>query len=171
MSYKIDWDKNGRDIEYELKKLLIDLYLAQYRYQIDVYAYVENGTVVFDTFDNPGGNSWYEDDHFTVFNFRGDMISKFPDIFEIEDYANLLKMTKEELIELVAKELKINTEDVDKYECKRAIRDNEELNERYDKGYEEFLWDSDYVTDDVTSALERLKYEIKESEKMEVICR
>lgn len=168
MNNKIDWSKNRLDIEYELKKILIDLYTAQYNHQIDVYAYVDNGTVVFDTFDNPGGNSWLEDEHFTIYSVQGDMISKFPDFleFEIEDYANLLEMTKEELVELVAEKSEIDTEDVDEYDCEKVICDNEELSKKYDKGYEEFLWHSDFITDEVNSALERLKTEIEESEEI-----
>lgn len=36
-------------------------------YQTDVYLYIEDGKGTIDTFTNVGGNSWLNDDHFTIY--------------------------------------------------------------------------------------------------------
>lgn len=37
------------------------------RYETDVYLYVKDGNGTVDTFTNVGGNSWLDDDHFTIY--------------------------------------------------------------------------------------------------------
>lgn len=37
------------------------------KYQTDVYLYIKDGNGTVDTFTNVGGNSWLDDDHFTIY--------------------------------------------------------------------------------------------------------
>ena len=67
-------DENGKD----LYDNLLDFYVKNYNrdYQNDLYVYVkrdENGVLSFstETFENVGGNSYIDDDHFTLFSVGG----------------------------------------------------------------------------------------------------
>lgn len=45
-----------------------DLDMKALDYQVDIYLYIdEEGLGTVETFSNPGGNSWLDDDHITVY--------------------------------------------------------------------------------------------------------
>lgn len=61
--------KNREEIIEKLVELLIQFDKDCNRYQTDVYLYYdgENQTAELDTFVNVGGNSWLNDDHYTIY--------------------------------------------------------------------------------------------------------
>jgi len=71
------------------------------QYQEDLYAYIEDNQVTFYIFTNVGGNSWLDDDHFTLWRFKpdysdiySDFRSDFADVWELlkymEEYYNVV---------------------------------------------------------------------------------
>ena len=61
--------KNRKEIVEQLTNLLIDFAKSCNQYQTDVYLYYneEDKTAELDTFVNVGGNSWLDDDHYTIY--------------------------------------------------------------------------------------------------------
>ena len=61
--------KNREEIIEQLTEMLMQFDKDLNRYQTDVYLYYdeENQTAELDTFVNVGGNSWLNDDHYTIY--------------------------------------------------------------------------------------------------------
>ena len=61
--------KNREEVIEKLTDMLIDFDKDLNRYQTDVYLYydAESQTATLDTFVNVGGNSWIDDEHYTVY--------------------------------------------------------------------------------------------------------
>ena len=61
--------KNREALVNELAEMLMQFDKDCKQYQTDVYFYYNNRnqTGKLDTFQNPGGNSWRDDDHMTVY--------------------------------------------------------------------------------------------------------
>ena len=56
----------------KLTDMIIDLDVENAPFQVDVYLYVdEEGDWSLDEFINVGGNSWRNDDHITVYSYKG----------------------------------------------------------------------------------------------------
>lgn len=63
--------KNRDEIVSELAEKLMQFDCMLNHYQTDVYAYIaEDGTVTLADFDNVGGNSWLNDDHYIMYTDR-----------------------------------------------------------------------------------------------------
>lgn len=62
--------KNRKEIVEQLTEMLIDFAKSCNQYQTDVYLYYneEDKTAELDTFVNVGGNSWLNDDHYTIYH-------------------------------------------------------------------------------------------------------
>lgn len=61
--------KNREEVVEQLTEMLIDFAKSCNQYQTDVYLYYneEDKTAELDTFVNVGGNSWLDDDHYTIY--------------------------------------------------------------------------------------------------------
>ena len=61
--------KNREEIVEQLTEILMGFAKDLNRYQTDVYLYYdeESQTAKLDTFVNVGGNSWLDDDHYTIY--------------------------------------------------------------------------------------------------------
>jgi hypothetical protein len=61
--------KNRKEIVEELTEILMDFDRKKNKYQTDVYLYYdeETQTAKLDTFVNVGGNSWLDDEHYTIY--------------------------------------------------------------------------------------------------------
>ena len=61
--------KNREEVIEKLTEMLIDFDKDLNKYQTDVYLYYddESQTAELDTFVNVGGNSWLNDDHYTIY--------------------------------------------------------------------------------------------------------
>lgn len=64
----IDWGLvNREEVIDKIAEILADHEFSAPNYQVDIYLYVDNaGKGEVDTFVNVGGNSWLDDDHYTV---------------------------------------------------------------------------------------------------------
>lgn len=102
-------------------------------YQTDVYLYYDEETEIatLDTFVNVGGNSWLDDDHYTIYSDR-EHYDWFLEIlnWSIEEIAIALDMTKEELIKQAAAYLKYGIDEIDTGDIYRFVKNNSEY---YDK--------------------------------------
>lgn len=93
--------KNREQIIDELVEMLIQFDLDCNQYDTDVYLYLDDeGNAELDTFVNPGGNSWLDDDHYTVYTDKQryeDVISNY--WTTTDDIADALDMSVEQLIQ------------------------------------------------------------------------
>ena len=73
--------KNREQIIDELVEMLIQFDLDCNQYDTDVYLYLDDeGNAELDTFVNPGGNGWLDDDHYTIYTDKQryeDVISNY----------------------------------------------------------------------------------------------
>ena len=61
--------KNREQVIEQLAEILMQLAKECHRYQTDIYMYIdENGNGSLNTFVNVGGNSWLDDDHYTIYS-------------------------------------------------------------------------------------------------------
>lgn len=93
--------KNYDDLVVELTGILIEHDRDHYTYQRDVYLYDRDGVGELYVFTNVGGNSWLNDDHYTLVclpQTNTDWTDTFQEISEI---ANVLGWSKYSLISRV----------------------------------------------------------------------
>lgn len=71
--------KNREVVVEQLTEMLVDFAKAMRNYQTDVYLYynTEEQTAELDTFVNVGGNSWLNDDHYTIYSDKEHFESVF----------------------------------------------------------------------------------------------
>lgn len=83
---------NRDEILEKLTELLKQFDIDRNQYQTDVYLYLDEGNNArLDTFVNVGGNSWLDDDHYTIYTDKehyDDDISSY--VYETSDFADLL---------------------------------------------------------------------------------
>lgn len=130
----------------ELADMLKQFDIDRNSYQTDVYMYVdEDGNASLDTFTNVGGNSWLDDDHYCIYNDK-EHYEGVLDVFQtIEEFANALEISVEELIKKTAEYREIDIEDVDYYEVQIYV--NEEHIKKITEAYEEYYLDEiDYMS-------------------------
>lgn len=98
--------KNRAEIVEKLAEILHQFDVKHTNYQEDVYMYVDdNGNAKLDTFVNVGGNSWLDDNHYTLYRKHEWCSGKInpEEMFStIEDFADYLELTKDELIKAAA---------------------------------------------------------------------
>jgi len=92
--------KNREQIIDELVEMLIQFDLDCNSYDTDVYLYLDDdGNAELDTFVNPGGNSWLNDDHYTIYTDRQRYDSFLDYWTSIDEIADYLEIPVEQLIE------------------------------------------------------------------------
>ncbi len=113
--------KNRAEIVAELAKMLREFDLALNPYDTDVYLYYDKAekTAELDTFVNPSGSSWLDDDHDTIYTDYEHHTTYFDNL---GDLADAVGIRKEELIKKTAKYADIDVEDVDYHEVARFIK-------------------------------------------------
>ena len=81
--------RNEDEIISQLEEILKKNDIEMPQYQEDIYLYIdENGIGTLETFTNVGGNSWLNDDHYTVYSMPQHyeaIIDTFQSIDEIAD--------------------------------------------------------------------------------------
>jgi len=61
--------KNRDEVVDMIAEEMRDLDMKALDFQVDIYLYIDDeGIGTIETFSNPGGNSWRNDDHITVYN-------------------------------------------------------------------------------------------------------
>lgn len=146
---------NREEIVEKLTEMLMQFDKDARMYQTDVYLYYdsENQTAELDTFVNVGGNSWLNDDHYTIYtdkeHYDGDMWSWYQSVEELAEYAEI---PLDELREKVIKRLELDEDEaedfeLDYYEAREFFEANDEYMEKLQATYEECIDDmrSDYA--------------------------
>lgn len=128
--------KNRSQILEELAKMLLKFANDCNEYQTDIYAYVTENEeseiiVELDTFVNVGGNSWLDDDHYTIYCDRQhgycEMFEAFSNKDELAQAAcNYDQDAANELLKKIAEENESEVEELDYFEVREYIIDNSE---------------------------------------------
>lgn len=159
--------KNREAIIEELTEILMQFDKDCNWYQTDVYLYYdeENQTAKLDTFVNVGGNSWLDDDHYTIYTDRehyDDGI--FSWIQDENEFADVLEIPIEQLEKEVREYNYYNTDIDEKLEyCdyREYIKSNDNYMEKLTEAYNDSLEDyrSDYVeqAEDIIQKFEETK--------------
>ena len=122
-------------------------------YEVDIYAYINDDEteVTFDEFINIGGNSWLDDDHFTIYRFKPSYQS-LEDEFESEkEYVDYMVECYNVVIPF--DEFTDDDGDIDYIDCIKFIKEN--FGDEYDKAVSDLIdesWDgtiTDYIMDDI----------------------
>lgn len=129
--------KNRAEIVAELAKMLREFDLALNPYDTDVYLYYDKAekTAELDTFINPSGSSWIDDDHDTIYTDYEHHTTYFDGFDNLGDLADAVGIRKEELIKKTAKYADIDVEDVDYHEVARFIKSDDNLMEKLHEAY------------------------------------
>ncbi|WP_288533246.1 hypothetical protein [uncultured Ruminococcus sp.] len=155
--------KNRAEIVAKLAEMLKKFDLELNPYDTDVYLYYDEAekTAELDTFVNVGGNSWLNDDHYTIYTDCEHHETDFDFFDNLDDLADAVGIRKEELIKKAAKYADIDVEDVAYYEVARFIESDDKLMEKLHETYKTYLdeMENDYV--------ERADYIISEWESNE----
>ena len=153
--------KNIEAIKQALAELLKQFDKDLNQYQTDVYMYIkEDGTAELDTFVNVGGNSWLDDDHYTIYSDKQHYDTIY-DTFQ----------TNEELLEaagISADDVPREDEDYDLewYEIRDYIKQNEELEKRVQEAYEDCLPDDYEYEENAETIIRGFIEEQEEIERM-----
>lgn len=133
--------KNRAEIVAELAKMLREFDLALNRYNTDVYLYYDKAekTAELDTFINPSGSSWLDDDHDTIYTDYEHHTTYFDGFDNLGELADAVGIQKEELIKKTAKYADIDVEDVDYHEVARFIKSDDNLMEKLHEAYKTCL--------------------------------
>jgi len=89
--------KNYDEVIGKIAQTMCDLDKASADYETDIYLYIsEDGIGTVDTFVNPGGNSWLDDDHICVYCDG----PHFDDLIDIDgkDWGELTDEEREEYL-------------------------------------------------------------------------
>lgn len=122
--------KNREKIIDQLTEMLMQFDKDGNKYQTDVYLYYdeENQTAELHTFVNVGGNSWLDDDHYTIYtdkeHYDDGVFSYYQDSCEI---AEALEITNTELEYDIRQFHKLDAdEEPDWYDTCKFIESNDE---------------------------------------------
>lgn len=169
--------KNREEIIKQLTEMLMQFDKDCNAYQTDVYLYYdkENQTAKLDTFVNVGGNSWLDDDHYTIYtdkeHYDGNMWSWYQSVEELAEYAEI---PLDELRKKVIERLELDEDEaedfeLDYYEAREFFKANHEYMEKLQAAYEECIDDmrSDYAdrAEEILSGFEEEQEFIEAEEK------
>lgn len=164
--------KNIETLTEELVKLLIQFDKDLNGYQTDVYLYynAETQTATLDTFVNVGGNSWLNDDHYTIYTDKEHFTDCFGDFYQTEEeFADYLDMDFDKLTEEVRKHFDLEEDEKPSFDDYRSyVIANEEYQEKLIAAYQECL-ENDYhenYEDHAASIMENFFEEIAYLEAM-----
>lgn len=129
--------KNREEIVEQLTDMLIHFDKDCNNYQTDVYLYYdeENQTAQLDTFVNVGGNSWLDDDHYTIYSDREHFSDMWDWFSNAEEIANYLEIPVEQFRKEVIAFLEISDDEaedfeLDHYEARRYAKTKDEYMEK-----------------------------------------
>lgn len=145
--------KNRKEVVEKLTEMLVDFAKAMRNYQTDVYLYynTEEQTAELDTFVNVGGNSWLNDDHYTIYrdtqwnedifdsyDNEGDLLAAATNYDEKKSSGIMDEITKQ-----IAEELEIDIEDVviSYFDIRDYIKNDDELMENLSNAHSDLIDD------------------------------
>lgn len=151
--------KNYDEVVTALAALLMQFDKDLNQYQTDVYLYYneEEQTAELDTFVNVGGNSWLNDDHYTIYTDKEHYTDRFGDYFQTEqEFADALEMSFDDLSEAVRHYFEIEDDDELTFDdFRQYICKNGHLCEKCMAAYENSLEDySENYTHNATEILD-----------------
>ncbi len=130
----------------QIKEFQIDLN----GYQTDVYLYVKDGNGTIDTFTNVGGNSWLDDDHFTIYSDKEHNETRLEALKDGESYKwvlDELNIPEQEVIDALSADLDEeeredihSVDDLDPYEVEAYLDNN--YSDEIKKYYETYTVDN-----------------------------
>lgn len=129
--------KNREEILEQLTDMLIQFDKDCNNYQTDVYLYYdeENQTAQLDTFVNVGGNSWLNDDHYTIYSDREHFSDMWDWFNNAEEIADALEIPVEQFRKEVISFLEIGDDEaedfeLDYYEARRYAKTKDDYMEK-----------------------------------------
>ena len=138
--------KNREEIVEQMTDILVDFAKSCNQYQTDVYLYYdkETQTATLDTFINVGGNSWLNDDHYTVYSdpqHNDDWTDYYT---ETREFADGLDMEWNDFKQEVLDYLDLDDDEKDEYEFEyadayRYIQSKNEYCDKLMKVYEDYI--------------------------------
>lgn len=133
--------KNLNSIIEQLTEMLMDFDCELNGYDTDVYMYYdeETETARLDTFVNVGGNSWLDDDHYTIYTDRQHYDTFFDYWNNIAEFAESLGITEDKLITLAAEYFRYEPEEIDYYDVRKFFNYNEEYFDKLKEEYCDFI--------------------------------
>lgn len=82
----------------ELTTMLLNLDVDQNDFQIDIYIYVrDDGDAYLYQFENPGGNSWLNDDHIILYEDKPHYDDYYEGFYEYDEDGELIPYSDEDL--------------------------------------------------------------------------
>lgn len=107
--------KNREEIIEKLTEMLIEFDENCNNYQTDVYLYYdsENQTAELDTFVNVGGNSWLNDNHYTIYCDKEHYENYLSWYQEKQEFADVLEIPIEKLEAEIREYFDLNNEGID----------------------------------------------------------
>lgn len=138
--------KNHDEIIEKLTEMLMQFDKDCNGYQTDIYLYYneEEQTAELDTYINVGGNSWLDDDHYTIYTDKehyDDIWDYYQTFAELAEYSGI---PLDELRKLVIAKLELDDDEakdfkLDYYEAREYLKQNDEAMEKLTANYNECI--------------------------------
>lgn len=164
--------KNLDEIREKLEEMLINFDVELNNYHTDIYLYFDEETkkAKLSLFENPGGNSWINDDHYKIYTDAPHFESIF-DYYgqtepeEIEYFAELLEKSIDDLKAEAADFNNCDLNDVEQVEIENLIDNTPEYLEKVKKDYEFLVKDNKDCISQIEAILENFNRELEEREE------
>ena len=157
--------ENIQEIKNELIELLKQFDKELNSYDTDVYLYYDEdtNTATLDTFVNPGGNSWLDDDHYVIYTDKQHYDS-FIDWYygDLILIADILDTTVEELYDEYAVANELDEDEIEDIEDFEVILYVESVDKYYDILYNYYCQEIDDNYSDYLDTAEHILDEFNE---------
>lgn len=133
---------NRKAVIEQLTEILMQFDKDCNQHQTDVYLYIkEDQTAKLDTFINVGGNSWINDEHYTIYSDKEHYDDGvFGWIQDKREFAEILEIPQEQLDSEVRKFYKANDNDGISYsEYEQYLKHNDSYMEKLKSAYDDTI--------------------------------
>lgn len=123
---------NYNEVVENLAELLKQFDIDESMYQTDVYMYVdENGNATLDTFVNVGGNSWLDDNHYTIYTDKEHYEGGFSDwaYGDLSWCAEKCGTNIDTVKQIIAENSGWDVEDINDHDMYSFLTENEQYSE------------------------------------------
>lgn len=136
--------KNYADLLEQLTKILLNLEKDKNHYQTDIYLYYDEQeeTGSLDTFTNPGGTSWINDDHYCIGIDPEHYDTMFDDYPNIGDLAGTIESC--DVLHLAANKLDVSEDELTWHDVKEYIEADPDLVDEFYDVYSDMI-DEEYT--------------------------
>lgn len=163
--------KNRQEVIERLADMILELEIERNRFEVEIYLYVDeeqNGSLEF--FQNPGGNSWRDDNHYVIYTcneFYGGGSAVINE-YELDDIFDVLGIGRDELMARAAKHFGYDEEYMDDSNIYSYIEEEDELMQKIIDDYDDNLRENiaDYI-DMAERAMEQYEYHMKMMHEVE----